>query len=206
MALHIHWLTVAFLNALHISWALGKYSELDMLLFSKMFSFIFQCNLHFCYNCACFMWTYVTQSKIVLFIVIMKEYEYDKPIADYVLNIYNEISTLWKCKLINVNEWQTWPPDNIILYLLKFSQALCFRLLYNKFKFCIVSTCTVFVLVGYDLIHVTLPFDEVKILLGTQQVCVHVPYVSISCSLQFNIICTVCIFIMLFSKPIWDEM
>lgn len=67
------------------------------------------------------MWAYVTQSKIVLFKVIMKECEYDKPIADYVLNIYNEISTLWKCKLINVNEWQTWPPDNIILYLLKFS-------------------------------------------------------------------------------------
>ena len=29
-------------------------------------------------------------------------------------------------------------------------------------------------------------------------------YVSISCSLQFNIICTVCIFTMLFSRPIWE--
>lgn len=31
-------------------------------------------------------------------------------------------------------------------------------------------------------------------------------YVSISCSLQFNIICTVCIFIMLFSRQMWGEM
>lgn len=34
--------------------------------------------------------------------VMMKEFKYDKPMVDNVLNIYNEISTLRKCKLINV--------------------------------------------------------------------------------------------------------
>lgn len=43
--------------------------------------------------------------KNCAFRIIMKEYE-NKPIVEDVLNIYNEISTLLKCKLIHVSEWR----------------------------------------------------------------------------------------------------
>lgn len=95
------------------------------------------------------------QIKNVTFQTNKIKYEYEdlwKCQVRCSVKYYNEISTLRKCKLINV--WMAGLTPNNSNFI--FAEILtCFVsfsfFLYNKFIFCISSTCTVFVLVGYNV-------------------------------------------------------